>query len=165
MVFGRLLLLFIGTTLIELWLLMLVSGRLGAATTIYLVLITGFIGASLARRQGLQTWLTIQRETQQGKIPAASLVDALMIFVASVLLITPGILTDFVGFSLLVPPVRAYLRNRFRDSVKFQAGATMQSFGTGFPGAAPGSVGDKTSETRPPSGDVIDVEYERHTDD
>jgi UPF0716 protein FxsA len=165
MVFGRLLLLFILTPLIELWLLMLVSGRLGASTTIYLVLITGFIGASLARRQGLQTWLTIQRETQQGKIPAASLVDAMMIFVAGVLLITPGILTDVVGFSLLIPPVRTFLRNRFRDSIKFQASATMQGFGTGVPGEGPGADGDNPAKSRPPIGDVIDVEYERHTDD
>ena len=163
--FGRLLLLFILTPLIELWLLMLVSEHLGAATTIWLVLVTGFVGASLARRQGIQTWLTIQRETQQGKMPAASLVDALMIFVAGLLLITPGILTDVVGFSLLVPPIRTLLRNRFRSSIKFQASSTMQGFGTGFPGAGPGPAGDHPPESLPPIGDVIDVEYERHTDD
>jgi UPF0716 protein FxsA len=161
-VFGRLLLLFILTPLIELWLLMLVSEHLGAATTIWLVLVTGFVGASLARRQGLQTWIAIQRETQQGKMPAASLVDAMMIFVAGLLLITPGMMTDVVGFSLLVPPVRAFLRKRFQDSIKFQAAASVQGFGTSFPGASPGA-GDRRPSAS--ANDVIDVEFHRHTDD
>ena len=161
--FGRLLLLFILTPLIELWLLMLVSEHLGPATTIWLVLLTGFVGASLARRQGLQTWLAIQRDTQQGKMPAASLVDAMMIFVAGVLLITPGMMTDVVGFSLLVPPVRAFLRKRFQDSIKVQAAASVQGFGAGFPGTPPGPAGN---EQKPASAnDVIDVEYHRHTED
>ena len=161
--FGRLLLLFILTPLIELWLLMLVSNHLGPATTIWLVLVTGFVGASLARRQGLQTWIAIQRETQQGKMPAASLVDAMMIFVAGVLLITPGMMTDVVGFSLLVPPVRAFLRKRFQDSIKVQAAASVQGFGAGFPGTPAGPAED---QQRPASAnDVIDVEYHRHTED
>jgi UPF0716 protein FxsA len=164
-VFGRLLLLFILTPLIELWLLMLVSEHLGAGTTIYLVLITGIVGASLARRQGLQTWLAIQRETQQGRLPTASLVDAMMIFVAGLLLITPGIMTDVVGFSLLVPPVRAFLRNCFRDSFKVQAGASVQGFGTGFPGATSESSASPQAGNRSSINDVIDVEYQRHTDD
>lgn len=163
--FGRLLLLFILTPLIELWLLMLVSEHLGAGATISLVLITGFVGASLARRQGLQTWMTIQRESQQGRMPAASLVDAMMIFVSGVLLITPGIMTDVVGFSLLIPPVRAFLRNRFRDSIKVQASATVQGFGAGFPGSTQTTPDNYQAETRQPINDVIDVEYERHTDD
>ena len=160
--FGRLLLLFILTPLIELWLLMLVSEHLCAATTIWLVLLTGFVGASLARRQGLQTWIAIQRETQQGKMPAASLVDAMMIFVAGVLLITPGMLTDVVGFSLLVPPVRAFLRKRFQDSIKIQAAASVQGFGTSFSGASPGAGDKRPSDS---ANDVIDVEFHRHTED
>ena len=164
-VFGRLLLLFILTPLIELWLLMLVSEHLGADVTIAMVLITGFVGASLARRQGLQTWLAIQRETQQGQLPAASLVDAMMIFVAGVLLITPGIMTDFVGFSLLVPPVRVFLRNRFRDSFKVQISNGAQGFGAGFPGAASAQPNHSQPELRASPDDVIDVEYHRHADD
>lgn len=162
--FGRLLLLFIVTPLVELWLLMAVSKELGPATTIWIVLLTGFVGASLSRRQGLQTWLAIQKQTQQGQMPTAALVDAMMIFVAGVLLITPGIMTDIVGFSLLVPPIRALLRAKFRNSIKVKAGATMQGFGAGFPGQPPEPSTEQTKKT-PLQGDVIDVEYERHTDD
>lgn len=163
--FGRLLLLFILTPLVELWLLMLVSEHLGADTTIAMVLVTGFVGASLARRQGLQTWTSIQKETQQGRLPAASLVDAMMIFVAGVLLITPGIMTDFIGFSLLAPPVRAFIRNRFRESIQLQAGSTIQGFGAGFPGQNATSRNEAQNSDRARPDDVIDVEYERHQGD
>jgi UPF0716 protein FxsA len=96
-------------------------------------------------------------------MPAASLVDAMMIFVAGVLLITPGMMTDVIGFSLLVPPVRAFLRKRFQDSIKVQATASVQGFGAGFPGTPPGPA---AGEQRPDSAnDVIDVEYHRHTED
>ena len=167
--FARLLLLFILTPLIELWLLMLVSEHLGATATIAVVLATGFVGATLAKRQGLQTWVAIQRQTQQGQLPAASLVDALMIFVAGLLLITPGILTDFVGFSLLVPPVRAGLRQRLREAFRVHSSVHVQGFGPGFGNgfgdsvaghAAPGESVQASQQ-----GDVIDVEYERHTDE
>ncbi|NQV26380.1 MAG: FxsA family protein [Rhodopirellula sp.] len=163
--FGRLLLLFVLMPLIELWLLILVGEHLGAATTIWLVLVTGFVGASLARRQGLQAWLAIQRETQQGKMPAAALVDAMMIFVAGLLLITPGMITDVVGFSLLVPPVRAFLRNRFRDSIKMQVGTRVQGFGAGFSSGVHGTSTNQEGVPRPQVNDVIDVEYHRHTDE
>lgn len=163
--FGRLLLLFILTPLIELWLLMLVSEHLGADITIAMVLVTGFVGASLARRQGIQTWTKIQRETQQGRLPAASLVDAMMIFVAGVLLITPGIMTDFIGFSLLIPPVRTLLRNRFRESIRFQTSASMQVFGTGFPEGNSADEDGRRPSAQSQANDVIDVEYERHEDD
>lgn len=151
----RLLFLFIATPLVEIWLLMLVSARLGPTPTIGLVLITGCVGATLSKRQGLQAWQSIQRQTQQGQVPAAALVDALMIFVAGLLLITPGILTDFVGFSLLVPVFRAGIRRRLQDSFKAQASVQIQGFGSQMPG--PGA------QPQPGGDDVIDVEYEKHS--
>jgi len=155
--FGRLLLLFIVTPLVELWLLMLVSEQLGATTTISLVLLTGFVGASLARRQGLQTWRAIERETQQGKLPAATLVDALMIFMAGLLLITPGILTDIVGFSLLVPPIRASLRHHLREAFRIRASVQIHGFG-------PDMNRPDTLHSQHRDEEVIDVEYERHAE-
>ncbi len=156
--FARLLILFIVTPLVELWLLMLVGEQLGATPTISLVLITGFVGATLSKRQGLRTWLTIQQQTQQGKLPTDALLDGLMIFIAGLLLITPGILTDVVGFSLLVPLVRQGLRHRLRESFRVHTNVHVQGFGGPFgnPQHPPGSPGDD---------DVIDVDFERHPDD
>lgn len=151
--FLRLLLLFTVIPLVELWLLLRIGGRLGPGPTIALVILTGMLGAALARRQGLQTWHAIQNETRQGRAPGAMLVDALLIFVAGVLLITPGVLTDIVGFSFLLPPVRAGIRKRLRDSMQVQ----VSGFGqppTGPPGPSGPAQG----------GDVIDAEFTRRTD-
>ena len=156
--FGRLLLLFILTPLIELWLLMLVGSQLGPVPTISLVLVTGAIGATLSRRQGLRTWLSIQQQMQQGKLPADAMLDGLMIFVAGLLLITPGILTDVVGFSLLVPLIRQGLRRRLRDSFRVQSSVHVQGFGGPFPGAGQPSA-------QSPDDEIIDVEFERHGDE
>lgn len=156
--FGRLLLLFILTPLVELWLLMLVGSQLGPTPTIALVLGTGALGATLSRRQGLRTWLTIQKQMQQGKLPADAMLDGLMIFVAGLLLITPGILTDVVGFSLLVPLVRQGLRHRLRESFRVQSSVHVQGFGGPFPGSG-------QSSTQSPDDEIIDVEFERHDDE
>jgi UPF0716 protein FxsA len=171
-VLARLLLLFIVTPLIELWLLMLVSAQMGLAATILMVLVTGTIGATLARRQGLQNLRAIQSSTQQGQIPTTALVDSVMIFAAGLLLITPGILTDIVGFSLLVPPVRTAIRHRLKGYFRVQATMHAQSFGksvyasfstgpTRFDdGNSPDFIRPDPVATLPPE-DVIDVEFER----
>ena len=148
---ARLLLLLILTPLIEIWLLLAVSDNIGSAPTFALVILTGVVGAVLAKRQGLQTWQAIQQQTRQGQVPAAMVVDAFMILIAGVLLMTPGILTDCFGFSLLIPPVRAALRKRLRE--RFRVQVTSQGFqATTGPGVSP---------EQPSNPDIIDVEYER----
>ena len=93
--------------LAELWLLFRLSGVFGFWTTIFVVLATGALGATLARWQGLRALQRVQQEMQQGILPAKALGDGALILVAGVLLITPGVLTDALGLSLLVPPLRA----------------------------------------------------------
>lgn len=109
----RLLLLFLVVPLVELTLLLI----LGDVTDrwwvpILLVIVTGVVGAGLARRQGLQTLRRIQAELSQGKLPTDALLDALLIFLAGALLLTPGVLTDAVGVSLLIPPCRRFYKAR-----------------------------------------------------
>jgi UPF0716 protein FxsA len=121
----RLILLFVILPLVELMILLKLAEWITGLWTFALVVVTGIIGASLARRQGWSVLRRIQAETQQGQMPTTSLVDALMIFVAGALLITPGILTDVFGFSLLVPACRALYRARlitwFRQRVQVQS--------------------------------------------
>ncbi len=105
-----LLLLFTLVPLVELWLLVQLSGVFGFWTTVGVVLATGFVGASLARWQGWQVMQRVQNEMRQGLLPAKALGDGVLILMAGLLLITPGVLTDVVGLSLLVPPVRAGVR-------------------------------------------------------
>lgn len=113
----RLLLLMTVVPIVELRILLWVKDQTSWAATILIVVLTGMIGAMLARRQGWKTVERIQQELADGQMPAAAMVDGLLILIAGVLLITPGMLTDAFGFALLVPAfrnvVRGYLRKRF----------------------------------------------------
>lgn len=115
--FARLLLLFTAVPLVELYLLIEVGSVLGALNTVLLVLGTGALGAFLARLEGLRTLGQIHRNLNRGVVPAEEMVDGVIILVAGLLLITPGILTDACGFLLLVPLTRTafkrWLRRRF----------------------------------------------------
>src|SRR5262249_37383132 len=73
---------------------------------VLIVLVDAVLGAVLVRWQGLRTLNRIQEDLAAGRMPGDSLVDGLLVLVAAVLLITPGVLTDVAGFALLIPPVR-----------------------------------------------------------
>jgi UPF0716 protein FxsA len=109
----RLILLFILVPFLELYLLLKIAELTSAKFTFALVVLTGVIGATLARRQGWKAIARLREELNRGQIPTNSAVDALMIFVAGALLITPGVLTDLVGFSLLIPACRRAYRTVF----------------------------------------------------
>ncbi len=115
--FPRLLLLFTVVPLAELYLLIKVGSMIGGLHTILLVLGTGVLGAFLAKLEGLRTLGQIQRNLSQGIVPAEEMVDGVIILVAGLLLITPGILTDAFGFLMLIPNTRnafkRWLRRRF----------------------------------------------------
>lgn len=104
--FAKLLALFIVIPLVDLAFLIEVGRRIGSAATVLLVILTGILGASLTRRQGAAVLLRARREMEEGRIPAMSLLEGVMILVAGVLLLTPGLITDAVGFALLIPAVR-----------------------------------------------------------
>src|SRR3972149_4678710 len=103
-------LLFTLVPLVELALLIWIGGQTSIGFTIALVLTTGIVGAALARWQGWRTRARIQDELHAGRMPADALVDGLLILVAGLLLVTPGVLTDAVGFSLLIPPLRTLVK-------------------------------------------------------
>ena len=90
---------------------------MGAFNTILLILITGILGALLARLEGLRTLRQITLSLNQGIVPAEELVDSVLIFVAGIVLVTPGVLTDVMGLLLLLPYTRTifkrWLRKRF----------------------------------------------------
>lgn len=102
-----LLFLFVVVPIVELWLLIRIGGVIGAGWTIALVLATGVAGAALARREGLRTMQEMMRQSSQGLVPGQQLIDGVAIFLGGALLMTPGIVTDIVGFALLLPPSRA----------------------------------------------------------
>ncbi|MGD2107891.1 MAG: FxsA family protein [Phycisphaerae bacterium] len=104
--FLRLLLLLTIIPLVELWILFELAQRFSWEATIGLVILTGVLGAWLARREGLKTVARIQSDMARGIPPAAVVVEGALILLAGVVLVTPGVLTDICGFVLLVPPLR-----------------------------------------------------------
>ncbi len=116
--FLRLLLLLTVVPLVELMILLRIAERFDWGPTIVLVVLTGALGAYLARREGLKALSRIQSELAAGVPPAASLVDGVLILVAGIVLVTPGILTDLCGFALLISPIRAWVRRRLAEALR-----------------------------------------------
>ena len=116
--FVKLFLVFVLVPLFELYLLIKVGSHLGALNTLIVVILTGIVGASLARIQGMRTMIRVRNSLNRGELPTEELLDALLIFMAGLLLLTPGFITDFVGMALLVSSIRSWfkgwLRTRFR---------------------------------------------------
>jgi UPF0716 protein FxsA len=111
---GRLLLLFIAVPAAELALLIEIGGRIGTPATLALIVVTGILGASLARQQGLAVLGELQVRLQKGELPASTLVDGLLVLLAAALLVTPGVLTDAVGFLCLAPSFRGWLKRQLQ---------------------------------------------------
>jgi UPF0716 protein FxsA len=117
-VFVRLVLLLTVVPFVELMILLRLAEWLGWQGTIGLVVLTGVLGAWLARREGLKTLARIHADLEAGVPPTGAVVDGVLIFIAGVVLVTPGVLTDLCGFALLVPPLRAWARRRLSRAFK-----------------------------------------------
>jgi UPF0716 protein FxsA len=108
--FVRLLFLFTLVPLLELLLLVKLGEVIGFWATVALVVATGALGALLTRIQGLRVLRQVQAELREGRVPAERLLDGLLILIAGAVLLTPGLITDALGFFLLVPPGRRAVR-------------------------------------------------------
>ncbi len=108
--FFRLFLLFTVVPAIELFLIIKVGQSIGAANTIWLIVGTGILGAYYARQQGFRVVSSIQWKMDQGQVPGDDLVNGAMLLVGGALLITPGFITDFFGFSMIFPPTREAIK-------------------------------------------------------
>lgn len=108
--FLLLLIVFIGVPIAEIALFIEVGGEIGLLPTLLACVATAVVGAWLARTQGASVLRQVQARVWRGEMPAAELVDALLIMVAGVVLLTPGFVTDAFGLLVLFPPTRALLR-------------------------------------------------------
>jgi len=100
------LLLFILVPIIEIGVFIQAGDILGLSTTILIVFITAIIGVNLLKQQGLKAWTEIQIRMSHGQVPALEMASAAQLLFAGGLLLTPGFVTDFIGFSLMIPAVR-----------------------------------------------------------
>jgi UPF0716 protein FxsA len=150
----RLLLLFTVVPLVELVLLLVLADRTSWQFTLALVIVTGIVGAALARYQGVRCWQRVSEQLAAGQVPGSALLDAMLILVAGALLITPGVLTDLVGFALLVPPTRRAIR----QWLKRRLSARMQFYGP--PSGSPPPQRDRIIDVK-----IIDKPAEEQSDD
>ena len=108
--FGYLILLFTVLPALELAILIRVGAYIGVGNTLSMIILTGIAGASLARYQGFTVMRNIQNSLNKGEMPTNEMLDGLMIFCGGVVLLTPGFITDLLGFFLLIPLTRSLIK-------------------------------------------------------
>ncbi len=100
----------IGVPIAEIAVFIQVGGWIGLWPTIAMVVLTAMIGTALLRQQGFAILMKVRESLAAGRLPLAEVFDGVCLLAAGALLLTPGFVTDAVGFLLLVPPVRAAVR-------------------------------------------------------
>ncbi|MBN1515849.1 FxsA family protein [Candidatus Sumerlaeota bacterium] len=158
MMLAKLILLFLVTTLVEFALMFWIGSIIGLWATIGVIIVTSVIGGAMARTQGAMIWFRIQQELMQGRLPGDAMIEGLLILMGGCLLVTPGFLTDFIGFATLIPISRGWMRRQVKNFFKGRLKVVQESqqpfmfFGSGFPPggmASPGAQNDS---------DVIDTD-------
>ncbi len=152
----KLLLLFTIVPTVELYLLLQIGAHIGTFETIYLIIVTGIVGAAMAKREGLSVIQQIQEGAVNGVPPADKLVEGLMVLVGGILLITPGVLTDAVGLSFIFPLTRRLLAGTMKRFVgtRFQ----FQGVHVGTPQAGPRARDIREGFSHPTPDDNSDTE-------
>ncbi|HEU5151548.1 MAG TPA: FxsA family protein [Iamia sp.] len=136
----------------ELWFIIQVADVIGGWQTLALLLVEGAIGSWLIKRQGRTVIRRIDERLRRHDLPTKELADGFLILVAGVLMLTPGFLTDIVGFALLFPPTRAIARAALlrRFTARMGQGFTFVSGPLFGGGPRPGDVFDATVRDTPP---------------
>jgi len=153
-------LLFVILPLTEIVILIQVGQAIGAWYTIGLVLLSAFVGVNMLRHQGLSTLLRARQRMDNGELPAQEMAEGLILAVGGALLVTPGLVTDAIGFSCLIPAVRR------RILVELRKRSTLVVNGQRVDGQRGAATETEPPRHRPGSdsaapGDVIDGEYRR----
>ncbi|KAA5607554.1 FxsA family protein [Roseospira marina] len=150
-----LLLAFIGVPLLEIAVFIQVGDVVGLGWTLGLVILTAVIGTMLLRAQGVATLNRARASLGRGEVPMREVFDGACLLVGGALLLTPGFVTDSLGFLLLLPPVRAFALDRLKQSGRLHVHTTGMPPGGDDPfgaGRGPTPGGGR--------GPVIDGEYE-----
>ncbi|MDP1625981.1 FxsA family protein [Parvibaculum sp.] len=153
-------LIFVAIPVIEIAIFIQVGGLIGVPATIAIVLGTALLGASLLRVQGLQTWRRAEEAMRRGEPPVAEMLDGVFLFVAALLMVTPGLFTDCIGVLLLIPPLRRAVGRAAAARLARNASFQFRASGMGV------NMGSGSGPGRPPSGGpVIEGEAEEIGED
>ncbi len=122
---------------------------IGGWPTVALLLFESFLGAWLVRREGARTWKALNTALTTGAMPSRQLADAALVLIGGTLLLTPGFLTDIVGFFFILPVTRPITRRLLEQAVRARLlGGAAAAAGANFPGSRPGH--------RPASPDTVE---------
>lgn len=138
----------------EIWLLVIIGGKIGGLATFGLLVTAALAGGWVARREGRRAIAAWQQAQVTGEVPAPQLAASAMIVVGGVLLMIPGVITDVAGLLLLVPPVRKALSGRF--SVAFAE--RMRTQGLGMMGSMAGRMPGRGDDRPAAHSGIIDVD-------
>lgn len=135
-------LIFIAVPLIEIAIFIEVGGAIGVWPTVAIVLLTALVGATLLRVQGLATWRRAEEAMRRGEPPVAEMLDGVFLIAAALLMVTPGLFTDCIGFLLLIPPIRRAIGRFAARRIAASSRFTVYRSGMGMgPGMDPGGFG------------------------
>ncbi|RUO29415.1 hypothetical protein CWE12_10590 [Aliidiomarina sedimenti] len=147
-----LLLLFIAVPIVEIAVLLQVGDLIGGLNTLVVIILTAVIGALLVKQQGIQNWMRMQSKMARGQMPGEEMAGGLLIFLAGVLLITPGFVTDVIGLLFLLPPTRSVIAKAMLKRMVIRgAGAQFSHF------QRKGPAGRDSQQEK---GTTIDGEYQ-----
>lgn len=157
-----LLLAFIAVPLAEIALLVKVGQYIGLLWTILIVILTAVIGTTLLRQQGFGVLARATEALEAGRMPVETVIEGLFLLISGAFLLTPGLLTDTVGFLFLIPPIR--MRVAKWTLKKLLASGAVHVSGFGMRGGGGQAPTDEPDDRRAPprgSGTVIEGEFER----
>lgn len=154
-----LLIAFIAVPIIEIAVFIEVGGWIGLWPTIGIVILTAVIGTGLLRQQGISILFRIQENLQANKLPVRELFDGVCLVIAGAFLLTPGFVTDSLGFALFVPPIRQSIAGWLGQKIVARADVRFHP-GQGGPQTGPGA-----GPRQPRGNNIIDGEYEDVTEE
>ena len=149
-----LMLFFVIVPIIEITVLISVGGMIGVWSTVGLVLLSAFIGVNMLRYQGVATLATARARMQNGELPAQEMLEGILLAVGGALLITPGFVTDIMGFCCLIPFSRRAMVGFIKKHTQVVGGAQFNGSQQGFYHHDYRNTSSTASD-----GDVVDAEY------
>ena len=159
--FRNFMLLFIALAVAEVFVLIEVGSLLGAPLTVALIILTGVIGVSLLKKQGFAVFNRLQTKMASGQAPAQEMIEGVLLIIAGAFLVTPGFVTDIIGFLCLTPPIRAKFAQALISLGWFKA-VSVSGMGGNPYNQGPRSVNPESEhKSSPKNPDVIEGEYER----
>ncbi len=160
---------FLAVPILELYVILQVADVIGGWETLALLIAESLLGAWLVKREGRRTWEAFSAALDNHRAPGREVVDGALVLIGGTLLLTPGFLSDILGFLLLLPPTRPLARRLLlrlaarRAGRRFGMSFTVGGFGgrtRGGPGAGPGSRGGP-SRTDVIEGEIVDERPDR----